>query len=419
MSGFFAEAGGLHCANLDVVFDAERQTPDLIDELADAVPHIRDVIGSLRESLPLVAHSGIGPAGSFYRLPNHYRSVSFLLPPAGVDPEAAPGVIVFKGTEPLLPDFPLYFDWMLNAPFRSSPLPIGLHFPLDMRLPPAAMWMEECMAEQKVSSRIQQLYLRRHGRLARLPLPLCVLRMTPGQVKAYEECVCSRISAEAFGRFRNKLNDGLGVEVYYYPELPVRVADLFFGDVRNAFKEFLVPGRVEATFSRWARLLAEILCLGYMPFVPWHHGVGACIDAGNACIDGGFNDLLTLVPFETIPGDVLFHRSLHLSVQILSESMTRLSAGCIGLSAVVETDAAVMAVNYLRDNLGSLIRASEHEGHAVDARLKAFFAPPSAADILQLLSATHPGKGRRAQFVHMEVADLSMQRTQPKAASGV
>ena len=54
------------------------------------------------------------------------------------------GAIVFKGTEPLLPDFPEYLDWMLQAQFRASRLPLGLHFALDMKLPPGAMWIEEC-----------------------------------------------------------------------------------------------------------------------------------------------------------------------------------------------------------------------------------------------------------------------------------
>ena len=51
----------------------------------------------------------------------------------------------------------------------------------------------------------------------------------------------------------------------------------------------------------WAQLMAEMLCLGYMPYASWHHGMGGCVDSGNVCIDGGFNDLLTLVPFDAIP----------------------------------------------------------------------------------------------------------------------
>src|SRR5690606_8035032 len=122
----------------------------------------------------------------YYRLPNHYRSISYLLGGESSDGRrGASGVIVFKGTEPLLPDFPAYLDWMLRAPFRSSALTLGLHFPMEIKLPPGAMWIEECKAEQKISSRIQSDYLKRYGRLARLPLPLFTFKATQQQDACY------------------------------------------------------------------------------------------------------------------------------------------------------------------------------------------------------------------------------------------
>ena len=405
-------------AELQTAFDAEHGSPELIDKVARSVPQLRDVMASLRESLPIVPNSSVGPVGRFYRLPNHYRSVSFMLPPGGSDdPESASGVIVFKGTEPLLPDFPGYFEWMLSAPFRSSSLPLGLHFPLDMKLPPAAMWIEECLAEQAVASRLQQRYLARHGRLARLPVPLFVFRMTPEQNGRYEETVRRRISAEAFWKFKNKLADGLGVEVYYYPELPVRVADLFVGNVRETFKAALVPEQIEATCRSWIQLLGEMLCLDYMPYVPWHHGMGGCIDPGNVCIDGGFNDLLTLTSFDAIPDEVLFRRSLQASIQGLADSMVSLSAASIGLPSVTEKDAAELAAALINENLRKHIRASASEGHEIDARLTRYFDHPEVADIAQLLRDSHRSKGRLAQYVAKESAQVS-ERSTLKAVAG-
>ena len=396
------------CAGLDgpriaepqVVFDAERETPDLIDRLAQEVPHIRQVMTDLRKELPLVPHSGVGPLGRFYRLPNHYRSVSFLLSPADTeDPESSAGVIVFKGTEPLLPDFAEYLDWMLGAPFRASPLPLGLHFPLDMKLPPAAMWIEECKAEQAVASRLQRRYLARHGRLARLPLPLFVHKMTPEQMGRYEGVIRSRLSDDALWKIRNKLVDGLGVEIYYYPELPVRAADLMVGNVRETFKLALSPQQMVATFESWTKLMAEMLCLDYMPYAPWHHGMGGCVDPGNACIDGGFNDLLTLVPFDAIPDEVLFRRSLQSSINILADSMSTMSAAAVGIPAIMEPDAASVPATYIADRLREFIRNGEGSRHAIDERLKQYFEATVVADIGDMLRKTHKGRGRSAQFM--------------------
>jgi hypothetical protein len=402
----FAGPQGIGSTRMHAHFDAEQGTPELIDALAAKTPQIRKIMASLREGLPLVPHAGIGPQGRFYRLPNHYRSVSFLLPPEPDSPDVVPGVIVFKGTEPLLADFPAYFDWMLNAPFRASQLPLALHFPLDMKLPPAAMWIEECVAEQAVSSAVQRRYLARHGQLAQLPLPLFVFQMTTEQNRRYEDCISGHMSADAMWKIRNKLNDGLGVEVYYYPELPVRASDLFVGNVKNTFKACLAPEQIEGTFSSWAQLMAELLCLNYMPYAPWHHGMGGCVDPGNVCIDGGFNDLLTLVPFDAIPDEVLFRRSLQASIQMLSESMAAMSAASLDIPAVTEADAAGLAAAYLNDRLGERIRAIESDGHAIDPRLKAFFQPPNAADILHLTRKSHRGRGKAQYLAGAEVTPL-------------
>lgn len=398
-------SAGSGSARLQAVFDAEADSPELLAHAVLKVPQLLDVMASLREALPLVSHSGVGPSGRFYRLPNHYRSVSFMLPASEDEVNSAnPGVIVFKGTEPLLPDFSEYYDWMLGARFRSSSLPLGLHFPLDMKLPPAAMWIEECLAEQAISSKIQRQYLHRYGQLARLPLPLFVFKLTPEQLRGYEECISSRISADAMWKIRNKLADGLGVEVYYYPELPVRVADLFVGNVRDVFKPLLASESVETTCESWVLLFARLLCLGYMPFAPWHHGMGGCVDAGNVCIDGGFNDLLTVVSFDTIPDEHLFRRSLQGSIQMLAESISALSAASMGTTVSAENEVVSLAVSFVTDRLRHHIMGADQGRHALDGRLVHFFHNPGVADILRQLGSGRGRSGHGQYYSRMAVS---------------
>lgn len=381
-------------------FDAERDTPELIDWVDGHVPSVREVMESLRNAVPLVPHSGVGPVGSggFFRIPNHYRSVSYVLP-AREAGNVSSGVIVFKGTEPLLPDFPEYLDWMLRVPFRSSGLPLGLHFPLEMKLPPAAMWIEEALAEQTVASRLQQEYLRRYGRIAKLPLPLFVFRMTREQVDRYQEIVVRRLSGDALSKIRNKLTDGLGIEVYYYPELPVRVADLFVGNVRDAFKAALAPDLVEDILAGWAQLFSEMLCLNYMPYASWHRGMGGCCDSGNACIDGGFHDLLTLVPFDTIPDDVTFRQCLNSSIRMLSESMSSLAAAAVGSPAQVDAEVASFAAAFISDRLRTQLMIEDRDGRAVDVRLKRFCSTPTASDIIPFVRQILRGRSLPTQFI--------------------
>jgi hypothetical protein len=286
---------------------------------------------------------------------------------------------------------------MLRAPFRTSHLPLGLYFPLEMKLPPGAMWIGECILEQQITSKIQLEYLAHYGRLARLPVPLFVYELTPEQVQGYEVLAQTRMSATAFERVQGKIADGLGVEVYYYPSLPVRAADLFVSSVKSAFKSALSAAALEATFNGWIRLLAEMLPLGYMPYAPWNHGMGACVDPGNACIDGGFNDLLTVVPFDSIPTEQLFWRSLVSSTQMLASSIVVMCAAATDTRPSSPSDPPAVAVAYVTERLRPHIRPERCIGHEIDPRLRRFCEMPSIEDVFRYLRETHR-EGNAAQF---------------------
>ena len=392
--------GTFGSATLRPRFDAERDTPALVDAAASQCPALRAIMSSLRRAIPLMPHSRVGPCGPFIRFPNHYRSVSWLLTGNGHATQPSEGAIVFKGTEPVLPDFAEYLDWMLQTPYRSSYLPLGMFFPLHMKLPPAAMWIEECLLEQDIASTIQQDYLVRYGRLARLPLPLFVYELTSEQVQHYETVVRTRLPPSIFKRIKAKVRDGLGVEVYYYPSPPLRVADVSATEYRQSFRAASSPEAVEATCNEWITLMAELLQLGYMPYAPWNYGMGSCVDSGNACIDGGFNDLLTIVAFDSIPGEHLFARSLSESIEMMAASIATLSALAAGTGPPPQTRVLDVAVSYVTERLRTCIKADCGGSQPVDPRLLRSFETPSARDVLHHLREARDvrGNGAPAQF---------------------
>jgi len=389
----FVHAAGAATVDMIVRFDAQRDTPELFEAASLQLPVLRELMASLRLGIPLVPSSRIGSFGNFVRLPNHYRSVCFLIP--GPDGELS-GAIAFKGTEPLLPDFPDYLAWMLNAPFRTSSLPLGLHFPLDMKLPPCAMWIDECRHEQEISSRIQGQYLLEHGKLAKLPVPLFVMQLTTAQLERYRDCVRALLPTMAFDRVATKIAAGLGVEVYYYPSLPVRAADLFTMEVKSAYRAVLNAKALERTFNHWIELMADLLALGYMPYAPWHHGMGAYVDPGNACIDGGFNDLLTIVPFDSIPNGQLLWVSLDQSIHLLAHSILTMCAGATGMMPPAQPEQFPAAVAYVNSRLRRYVRSRAHSAR-VDARLVRVLESPSVEDVCRHLRETQRDPGA-AQF---------------------
>ena len=130
---------------------------------------------------------------------------------------------------------------------------------------------------------------------------------------------------QAFERAEARARTGCGVSVWYYPAAPIRVDDL---RVLAAADPRLraAPEAGEETIAGWCRQFARLLHLGFMPFAPWNASRGSCVDAGSACIDGGFADLSTLVPFESIPDDRWFRRSLLDSTARLSRTVSVFAA---------------------------------------------------------------------------------------------
>lgn len=400
----YLKDGGITAATLHTVFDASKDAPLHVQTLASTVPQIHQVMDSLREFVPLTPSATVGPHcdGDFYRLPNHYRSVSFLLPQFdNGDPDTIHGAIVFKGTEPLLPDFDNYLDWMLQAPFRASALPLGLHFPLDLKIPPAAMWIQESIIEQALATGVQQRFLEEYGRFGRLPVPLYVFKYTNAQVDLYARAIRARISEVAFNKISSKLEDGLGIEVYFYPTVPVRVADLYSGNLKDAFGTSLSSEDVACTVDKWTKLFAELLQLRYMPCVPWHNGLGGCVDAGNACLDGGFNDLLTLTPFDAIPSNILMRRSLNASVRMFADTIASYCNVATGgrSQGSPDSEASALAQRFALERIRVRLQECMADGHHVDDEIMYFLEQISTTHILDVLREAQANRDRRSQYV--------------------
>ena len=305
-----AERAGLALVPADLVFDAERDHPRLVLAVERTCPPIRAILAGLRRRLPVARNAREGVTGQFYRLPGHYRRVCCAIPDLPGPERLWEGdVVALEGTEPLMADFDDYLRWMLTTPFRDGDLPIGLHLPLVAGIPPGAVPLDECNQAQRLAAALHERHLTLYGELAQAPVPLVVHRFSAEDTARYIETLRWRLPLQAFERAEARARTGCGVSVWYYPAAPIRVDDL---RVLAAADPRLraAPEAGEETIAGWCRQFARLLHLGFMPFAPWNASRGSCVDAGSACIDGGFADLSTLVPFESIPDDRWFRRSL-------------------------------------------------------------------------------------------------------------
>src|SRR5262249_36232638 len=132
-------------------------------------------------------------------------------------------VVVFKGTEPLLPDIERYLDWMKAAPFGNSVRPLIEHFPLAEGKAPGTLTLAEAMREAVVALDLQRAHLEHYRELARVPTPLAVYQLPDEPKTRLLEQLGARLSRGAFDRVEPYLQKGVGVLVSYYHGPPARV----------------------------------------------------------------------------------------------------------------------------------------------------------------------------------------------------
>ena len=386
-----AERAGFVEVPADLVFDAERERPRLVRAVERRCPPVRAILAGLRRRLPVARHAGEGVAGQFYRLPRHHRRVCCVIPDVDGPERLWEGdVIAFEGSEPLMADFDDYLRWMVTTPFRDGDLPIGLHLPLVAGVPPGAMPLDECDRAQRLAAALHERHLTLYGELARAPVPLAVHRWPAEDTARYVEALRWRLPGPAFERAAARARPGCGVSVWYCPAPPMRVDDLVYlaatdPQLRPA------PDAGEETVAGWCRQYARLLHLGFMPFAPWNAARGSCVDAASACIDGGFADLSTLVPFESIPDDGWFRRSLLDSIRRLSRTVA-VFTGALGARPATQEDPHLdwLTLTFLSPRLLDQLEREAPAGAALDWRISSCFRLDRLEDLAAATAGAPP-----------------------------
>ena len=378
-----AERAGFARVPADLAFDAGRERPRLVAAVERRCPAVRAILAGLRRRLPIARHAGEGIAGQFYRLPGHHGRVCCAIPDVGGPERLWEGeVIAFEGSEALMADFDDYLRWMLTTPAREGALPIGLHLPLVADVPPGAMPLDECNRAQRLAAGLHERHLTLYGELARAPVPLAVHRCSAEDTARYVEALRWRLPGPAFERAAVSARQGCGVAVWYYPTAPIRVDDLRL--LAAADPQLLAaPEAGEETIAGWCRQFARLLHLGFMPFAPWNAARGSCVDSASACIDGGFADVFTLVPFESIPDDGWFRRSLLGSIRRLSQTVA-VFTGALGArpAAPRDPDLDWLIRVFLSPRLLDQLEREAPTGAGLDGRISSCFRLDRLEDLV-------------------------------------
>jgi hypothetical protein len=272
-------SGGIKTARMDVAWDVSQAAPEVFAAVTNLSPAVPAALEGLRSGVPYMASAAPGEQGELYRIRGHNRSVCIALS----GDKSTSDVVVIKGSEPLLPDFERYLDWMQFKSFGAWPRPMMEHFPLFEGKTPGTVALDEARKEAELALDVQTAHLRHYGELMHLPVPLMVLSLPAA---AHDRVVAQLrpVRVTAVGRPR-----------YIWPAPPDMAS-------RENVMEKMIPG--------WIQIAARLLWLGFLPSTPLAWRLGAIFDPNNSCLDGGACDIASVYPIADANHDAFVMRSL-------------------------------------------------------------------------------------------------------------
>lgn len=377
------------------VFDLAQENRHVLDALVSLSPQLPNALESVRKNIPLMKSATPGIQHRFYRLPSHNRSFCYSLDDAASPAESA--VLVFKGTEPLLSDYTSMLDWMAQAPLRKSTRVMADHFPLAEGKIPGALSLKEALHEARVALHVQSKHLAHYGELADIPTPLLVHALSEERREACVAALRRKLSEAAFERIEPTLQHGLAVYVYYYPSAPVR--SNYWGDMGAAqFNRFFDRTRDnDEIITSWVRLIARLLYLGFLPYSVRNEGLGACMDFGNAALNGGFCDPDSILPIDASVDDEFFRESVIQSLVVL-QGTVQLMLGLSPPTTLYPTIEEFACRRYLYHLVDKAIETERRPGLHLDERFLQLLSPRSVDDLKVCAARSQRAHGY-AQFV--------------------
>jgi hypothetical protein len=361
-----------------VVFDLSQESKEIFDALQVKVPPLMDAMESIRKKIALPKSAEANVYGRFYRLPNHNRSFCYALSEDNSVGESP--ALVFKGAEPLLSDYQTMLNWMSQAPLRKSSRVMADHFPLAEGKIPGALSLKEAFREVEIALDVQRKHLAHYGEFARIPTPLLIHSITEKRRAACTEVLRSTLSAAAFDRIEPLLQGGLAIYVYHYPTSPVR--SNYWGDAGTSqFKQFVSAAADEdGMITGWVRLLVRLLYLGYLPYSVRNEGLGACMDFGNAALDGGFCDPDSIVAIDDGMDDEFIRESMIQSLDILLHTVQS-TLGLSDAATLYPSIERFACRQYVHHLVNGAIASEARPTLRLDERFIQLVSPRTSADV--------------------------------------
>ena len=269
----------------NIVWDLPQASPRLWKRLQKENPALTGLLPKLTKNIPHQVVPTVGNFDPYVRPHRHWRAFYHKVDEALPDS----GWLAFKGTEPAARDlsplveamlqFRTVFRWSIaqpNAPATADAalLPLLERYALLEHKVPTATLLREALDEARLGLTLQEASIERYGTLAHLPLPLLVHRFPEEIGQRLKHVLEPHLSPAAVQAVHQEIEHGLGVLVYWYPNLPHRIA---YVEVPPVGLDMLLQKRLgalaaladpQSAVEGWISGLAKMLCLALWPRIP-------------------------------------------------------------------------------------------------------------------------------------------------------
>ena len=287
--------------------------------------HLTGLVDEIANACPYAETTGVFDGAHYFRPAGHARSFYLRLEDSGV--------VAFKGTEPLSRDYRTVFEQAFHRRPVLDYSPMD-HFVLREDEVYLAVTAPNAVSCAERSADWVRAYLDRFGELPNTPIPLLVLAIPSTVADEFSDTLMpyltDRPQLSAQRRVSGLVDSGLAVYVYHFPSTPIRLAHAR-GEFPGAFGVGVDAAKrsnfnLDSAVRSWIELFARMLVVGYVPTTAVH--AGHCLQSQNLAISGGFCDIDSIQPLESLgPRDLA--AALVYSVTEFAEAV----AGVIGLPA--------------------------------------------------------------------------------------
>jgi len=368
-----------------IAWDVARESPALLRAAATALPALESRLGQLRTLIPcadsISPFDAVFDGREFVRPYRHMRAFY---------ERSAGGVMAYKGTEPFAADLTAHLaalsQFRVDYPGRGKSLfSAAEHFALVEQKVALALSLDEALEDARTACLLQSAHLERFGELARIPTPLLVAAWPDETLASHLAALRPLVSERAARIVETFTRNGLAAIVYFYPEVPIRVAHLSSELAPASDGPWLarLAARTNPaqTVDRWIDLVARMLALGFLPGRIEHIGIGHCLEMQNAVIDGGFVDVGSVVRMEQVASDRLFQETLLAAVADLAKTIRHFILGPVADAEAEYRNPSLVMLQTLHRVLPALRERVLHYGPA-DPRVARFLEQPPVFDAL-------------------------------------